>query len=178
MPLVPPDHPDHHLDHPTAWAGGGPRAADTTQYLPQVRPRLARPERLMHSGADVRPAGVPFPAEQGETQLDLVNRILDEQQRQGAVLAAEHTNTVERLFRRRRTPRVPLTVKDLAAVRLARTERMAQHRDRHERHMNLLEAVRAYLGIACLIGVFLLVVGMGIVAFGVLVGWYTWAPVH
>lgn len=149
---------DHPEEDTAAMQPPHTAVGDPTHYLPRV-PRI------------------PFPSTPpAETQVDLINRLLDEQGHRQA--EQQHGVSLERLFRRRRLPRPPLTVRDVAAAREARTERMAQHRDRHERHMNLLEAARGYLGIMCLTALFVLVVVLGFVAFGIIAGWFTWMPVH
>jgi hypothetical protein len=53
-----------------------------------------------------------------------------------------------------------------------------RHADRHQRHMDTLEIIRAYLGAACLIAVFLLIVALALVALGIMSGAFVWMPVR
>lgn len=56
--------------------------------------------------------------------------------------------------------------------------RRAGQRLRHERHMEILESARGYLQVAILLGLLVLVVLAGVVAFGIMAGWFAWMPTH
>lgn len=121
--------------------------------------------------AYVRPLRVSPPgAHTGGTGavVDRLNLALDAREAQQAVDRVT-PGTASKAWRRTRDRKVSL--RDAAA-------RRAAARLRHERHMEVLETLRAYLGIVCLAVLLALVGAMASVAFGILAGWYTWAPVR
>lgn len=96
----------------------------------------------------------------------IINTIMD---RQDALAVAAGGR--RRTWRPRRAARRPATVREVAMRRAAREAR-------HARHMDAVETVRAYVGALCLIALFLLVIGMATVCFGILAGWWAWAPTY
>lgn len=99
---------------------------------------------------------------------DRLNRALDAREAQAAADRVT-PGTASRAWRRQRNRKVSL--RDAAA-------RRAAARMRHERHMEVVETLRAYLGVACLVALLALVGAMAYLAFGILAGWYTWMPVR
>lgn len=67
---------------------------------------------------------------------------------------------------------------EVAAARQRAADREAHRRHAHQRHMDVVETVRAYLGVICLVGLTAFVLGAAVLAFGMLAGWFVWMPVH
>jgi hypothetical protein len=94
---------------------------------------------------------------------DVVNALLDERDR------AADTRT----WARRRPFRT-----DRRRVRTVREEaaRRAEARLRHERHLEVLETVRAYLVLVIIFCLLVIVVGAGVVGYGIIAGFFDWRP--
>ncbi len=86
-----------------------------------------------------------------------INRILDERDER------EH----------RRAGRPP--VRSTRSIREEAAQRAAA-KLRHERHLERLETARAYLLLFIIFCLAVIVVGAGVVGFGILAGWYEWVP--
>jgi len=134
--------------------------------VPRALPARATPPPTVNPpGHHTRPA---FAAHTGdEHAATVINRVLD------AADTARPTSPAGP-GRPRPNPRRPgrdATVGELAAARM-------RHADRHQRHMDTLEIIRAYLGAACLIAVFLLIVALALVALGIMSGAFVWMPVR
>jgi len=67
---------------------------------------------------------------------------------------------------------------EVAAARQRAADAEARRRHAHQRHMDVLEAIRAYLGILCLFGLAGFVLAAAVLAFGIMAGWFAWMPVH
>lgn len=130
---------------------------DVAEPTVAVPVRTGRPPRVSAPGTHT--VGAP-------AAVDRLNLILDQRDiAEDALRAAGRTRAG--IFRRRRTK--ALTLRQHA-------DRRTLGKLRHERHMEVLETVKAYLAVVCLVVLFLLVVAMAAVAFGILAGWMTWAP--
>ena len=115
-----------------------------------------------------RPVPVPVPVP-GGLPTATINELLDARDRdRDRDRGAGRPGTVKRSFRRERKP---LSVREQAAQRAA-------SKLRHERHLEVVEAVRAYLVLAIIFALLVIVVGAGIVGYGIVGGWYEWAPVR
>lgn len=161
---------DHHEDtgtvpdisvtahHPRVRTPSG----DRTRLDPHGLYDIAEPTRLTPpprvSAPGTHTVGAP-------AAVDQLNLILDRRDTEERLRTAGRTRA--RVFRRRRAK--ALTLREAA-------EQRAVARLRHERHMEHLETVKAYIGVACMIGLLLLVIAMGVVAFMILSGQMTWAP--
>jgi len=171
-PPVPPIPPEEEPDMKTSLDFGHYRApgqrvpsTDSTEQLPVSRRRDTPPPVVSAPGMHTRGArGIPPLTEAGP--VTVINAILDERDQRE-----------RRAGPNRSAPSRP-TVRDIAADRLARAEREERHRNRHQRHMDALEAARGWLGVLCLFGLLMLVVFMGVIAVGLLSGWYVWVPVR
>lgn len=69
-----------------------------------------------------------------------------------------------------------------AAAKTGRTvreeaQRRAMAKMRHERHMENVETIRAYVTLAIFFCLLVIVVGAGVVGYGIIGGWFTWQPV-
>lgn len=70
------------------------------------------------------------------------------------------------------------SLREVAAARQRAADREERRRHAHQRHMDALERVRAYLGIVALVLLIAFVAAAAFLAFGILSGWYTWMPVR
>lgn len=68
------------------------------------------------------------------------------------------------------------TVHEIAEARRKVAEAEERRRFRHARHLDVLEILRAWLKVAILFGLLVLVVGAGVVAFLILSGHWAWMP--
>jgi hypothetical protein len=133
-----------------------PTMAPATETFPRPRLRAVdEPTRLDAPGTHTR--GAPAAVEK-------LNAVLDERDRREQAAA---TVTPGGVFRRR--TRKALTVRQHA-------ERRALQKLRHERRIEHLETARSVMALLCLVGLFLLVVAMGVVCFMILAGYMTWTP--
>lgn len=117
----------------------------------------------MRAGVRVSPIGTHTPARGlrypgGDTRpVDEINRLFDERER------AEDRRSG------RAAARTAHTVREEA-------QRRASAKLRHERHLERLETVRAYLTLAIFFVLLVIVTGAGAVGFGIIAGWFTWQP--
>lgn len=116
-------------------------------------PRIPRPRRAVDPSIQYAVGGAVVP------EAETLNRLLDErdraEDRRSGRAAASAVRTVREEAQRR------------AAVKL-----------RHERHLEVIEVVRAYLVLAIIFGLLVIVVGAGVVGFGIIAGWFDWRPTH
>ncbi len=179
-----PDRTDHHDTEDTTVMPSSdatviaprPRrrpAADGTRIDPHQMYDVAAPTRVtpappvspigVHTRGAVAvtpPHGMPVPP-----AVDTLNQILDDRDRIEADTRKAWTGRP--VFRVRRGK--ARTVREVAA-------RRAAQKLRHERHLEILETVRAYVGLFALIAVALLIVGMAAVSFMIMSGQMTWQP--
>jgi hypothetical protein len=73
-------------------------------------------------------------------------------------------------------PIKPPSLREEAEGRVRAAQREAERKLAHERRMDRLAETRSVVALLCLLGVFLLIVGMGWVGFEILTGAYQWAP--
>lgn len=99
-------------------------------------------------------------------QTEVIDALLDDRDRLAADTRAASTGRRLRVDRRR-----VRTVREEAAKRAAA-------KLRHERHLEILEAVRAWLYTLIAFGLLVIVVGAGAVGWGILDGWFTWQLVR
>lgn len=106
------------------------------------------------AAASTPPTGIPFPTADARP-IDRINRLFDERER------AED----------RRNGRVAAQ-----AARTLREEaaRRAAAKLRHERHLEVVETIRAYLVLTIVFCLLLIVISAGFVGWGILAGWFTW----
>lgn len=113
-----------------------------------------------HTGGSAGPRGIPYPdtrdAPRVTDAVEVINHILDERE-------------TPKARRRARRVRTAPTLREVA-------ERRELEKLRRERHLEHLEVARAWMTLAILIGLFLLVVGAGVVGYGILSGWFEWVP--
>lgn len=98
----------------------------------------------------------PLWPDSAQEKAALINRLMNERDERAA----------------RRAGRPP--VRSVREVALRR----AEERARHERHLERIEAARAYMMLAILFGLLVIVVGAGVVGWGILDGWFAWQPVR
>lgn len=172
----------------------GDAVAEPTQPVPAVPmpqrktpppdvkpiPRQAVRQGLTTAG----PGPVTEPADPDESRLtaaDLVNRVLDEQHN----LNVAGSQRLDALAGVRRVglggvfgwrPLTGPSVQEVAAARQRAADREARRKHAHAEHMDRLEAARAYVKLAILVGLFVLVVAAGYEAFMIITGHYAWAP--
>jgi hypothetical protein len=121
------------------------------------------PPRVSPIGAHTRGASATVPPAPVTPVADTVNAILDERDR----AANARTRVRRRPFRTDR--RKVRTVREEAA-------RRAEARLRHERHLEVVETVRAYLVLIIIFCLLVIVVGAGIVGYGIIAGFFDWRP--
>jgi hypothetical protein len=121
------------------------------------------PPRVSPIGAHTRGSAATIPPAPVTPIADVVNALLDERDR------AADTRT----WARRRPFRT-----DRRRVRTVREEaaRRAEARLRHERHLEVLETVRAYLVLVIIFCLLVIVVGAGVVGYGIIAGFFDWRP--
>jgi hypothetical protein len=142
--------------------------------VPPVRPI---PERTRREAP--RSARLPEPSDTPRTgdpiTPELVGKILDQQHELNLGMAAR----IRRIGPGGIFGWRPLggpTLAEVAAARQKIAEREAARRTRHARHMDTLDTVKAYLVVLALTLLVLLVGSMAYVSFGIMIGWYEWAP--
>jgi hypothetical protein len=142
---------------------------DVTRLDPYGMYDVAEPTRVTPAppvspiGAHTRGAAATTPPI--PPAVSTLNALLDDRDRIAADTRAAWTGRP--LFRTDR--RKVRTVREAAA-------RRAEARLRHERTLEWLETARSATVLAILVGLLLLVVGAGVVGFGILDGWFAWKP--
>lgn len=126
----------------------------------------------------VSPPGTVAPARDAESQMTMVERVLDEQH----TLNTAASKRVDRFLNRRRAggqpePARPRALRDVAAERAARREAEELRHARHQRRMDIHEEIRAVLGWLCILAVFVIMVMVGVFAFKIGMGDYVWGPI-
>lgn len=150
---------DSHLpDRP----GPSDRPADPTERFPQV-PARTRPQPTVNAPRTPSPSGGT------EAAATIINRVLDEQER---LNAGNQARLAELATQRQRR-----TVRQLAADRVARHEAEERRQLRHQQHLDTVEMVKSYVGLACLAAVFVILLIAVYYTYGIGAGWYRWAPV-
>ncbi len=128
------------------------------------------PTRVVVSppGAHTVGARSALGADRTALAADQVRLLLDH----GAAFAVSGSQVAPktRALTRRGLQRKQRTVREVAARRAAR-------KARHERRMEWLETARSVTAFLCLLGLLVLIVGMGAVAFMILNGQMVWQPV-
>ena len=164
--------------------------AEPTEALPTVPPpravRTGPPPPISQIPAAARSraahpaAGRPVPAAgpgDDASRAHLVAHILDQQHELNLLTATR----IRRIGPGGLFGWKPLggpTVAEVAAARQKVAEQQEQRRVRHQRHMDGLEIVRAYLGVFALILLVVLIGAMAAVALGIFLGYFTWGPTH
>lgn len=126
---------------------------DTTRLDPHAMYDVPDPTRVTPA-----PPVSPIGTHTGGTRpAEVINRMLDERER----------------AQDRRDGR---TAAHAARTLREEAQRRAVAKLRHERHLEFVEKVRAYVTLAILVALLTLVVGAGVIGFGILDGWFAWAP--
>lgn len=141
---------------------------DATETFPRVRRDATRLDvrQVVDFGeptqqVNVSPIGTHTPA-RGYAPggpVDKINQLMDERER-----AADRRNG-------RAAARAAHTVREEAA-------RRAATKLKHERHLEVVETIRAYVTLAIFIVLLTIVIGAGVVGYGIIAGFFEWAPVR
>lgn len=144
------------VGEPTVVTAFDPENPDRARMTVRQRVRVSPiGTHTVGAAATTPPDGMPALADPVRARVARINAALDERDER------EH----------RRAGRPP--VRSLREVALQRAEGKA----RHERHLEALETVRAYLVLLIVFCLLLIVVGAAVVGWGILDGWFAWQPV-
>ena len=108
----------------------------------------------------VSPPGTVAPARDTESQMTMVERVLDEQH----TLNTAASKRVDRFLNRRRAggqPSRPRSVREAAADREARRAAEELRHQRHQRRMDMYEEIRSVLGLVIIVLTFVGIVAAG-----------------